>query len=152
MTRTESLPPPPPGELAPLEAGQTYEGFELLELIGEGAFARVFRARHKQYADAIALKVSREPVTSEATALRALREVRILGSLANPHVVHIHDHGLGSDERWYMVLELLRGGSLTEHHDFDTAMAPREAVRIVHQACLGLDEAHRAGVVHRDVK
>jgi serine/threonine-protein kinase len=145
-------PPPPPAKPKALVVGQTYEGFELLDLLGQGAFAWVFRARSPKYPESVALKVSKEPVTSEETALRALREVRILGSLANPHVVHIHDHGLGSDERWYMVMEYLAGMPLSARHDFDQPMAEREAVRIVQQACLGLDEAHRAGVVHRDVK
>jgi serine/threonine-protein kinase len=51
-----------------------------------------------------------------------------------------------------MVMELLDGHALSASHDFDRPMPARDAVRIVYQACLGLDEAHRAGVVHRDVK
>ena len=145
-------PPPPPRGPAPLAVGRVYEGFELLEHLGEGTFAQVFRARHPDFSQPIALKISKQPVDSEETALRALREIRILGSLTNPHVVHIYDHGMGSDERWYMVMELLEGQSLSEHHDFDVPLPPREAVRIVKEACLGLDEAHRSGVVHRDVK
>ena len=137
---------------SPLKPGQVYEGFELIEQIGSGTFAHVFSARSPKYEGHVAIKISKEPVTSQETALRALREVRILGSLGNPHVVHVYDHGLGADERWYMVMELLYGETLSTYHDFDEPMTPREAVRIVHQACLGLDEAHRAGVVHRDVK
>jgi serine/threonine-protein kinase len=144
-------PPPAPQPGGP-EPGSTYAGFELVRLIGEGTFARVFEATSSAYPKPIALKVSREPVDSEATALRALREIRILGALSNPHVVHIYDHGMGPDERWYMVMELLLGGSLLELHDFAGPMQPAEAVRIVHQACLGLAEAHRAGIVHRDIK
>jgi serine/threonine-protein kinase len=135
-----------------VEPGQTYEGFEILEILGEGSFARVFKATHPAYAQPVALKVSHEPVTSEETALRALREIRILGSLSNPHVVHIFDHGLGADDRWYMVMELLEGSALSLRIDFDTPQPVAEAVRVIHQACLGLDEAHRAGIVHRDVK
>lgn len=145
-------PPPPPAEPKPLRAGRVYEGFRLLEHLGEGTFAQVFRAMHRDYREPIALKISKHPVDSEETALRALREIRILGSLTNPHVVHVYDHGLGSDERWYMVMELLEGESLADHHDFDLSLDAREAVRIVKEACLGLDEAHRAGVVHRDIK
>jgi serine/threonine protein kinase len=151
----EHTPAPPPrahGGPPPLVPGRPWEGFELIELLGQGAFAWVFRARSPAYAHDVALKVSKQPVLSEETAVRALREIRILGSLANPHVVHIYDHGLGADERWFMVMELLSGAPLSARHDFDRPMAAREAVRIVHQACLGLDEAHRLGIVHRDVK
>src|SRR5262245_53790341 len=109
MERTPAPPPHARGEPAPLVAGRIWEGFELVELIGEGAFASVFRARSPAYAHDVALKVSRAPVASEETAVRALREIRILGSLANPHVVHIYDHGLGADDRWFMVMELLAG-------------------------------------------
>ncbi|MBC8068947.1 MAG: serine/threonine protein kinase, partial [Deltaproteobacteria bacterium] len=151
---TPGSPPPPPARTRakPPTAGSVYEGFALVELLGTGSFANVFSAHRRGSSEMIALKVSKEPVVSEDTALRALREIRILGSLANPHVVHIHDHGLGADDRWYMVMELLEGGPLATEHDFDQPMVPREAVRVIHQACLGLDEAHRAGIVHRDVK
>lgn len=137
---------------SPLGAGDRYEGFEILRILGAGTFAWVYAARHADYVPPVALKLSRSPVDSEQTALRALREIRILGTLSNPHVVHIFDHGLGADERWYMVMELLEGGELSNRHDFDRPMAPAEAARVVHQACLGLDEAHRAGIVHRDIK
>lgn len=144
--------PPPRGDPEALAPGRDYEGFHLLEFLGEGTFAKVFSARRPGSTEMVALKISKEPVQSEETALRALREIRILGSMTNPHVVHIYDHGLGADDRWYMVMELLGGAALSAKHDFDHPMEPREAVRIVQQACLGLDEAHRSGIVHRDVK
>ena len=144
--------PPPRPQAEPLAPGRVYEGFQLLEFLGEGTFAKVFSARRSGEREKFALKISKEPVQSEETALRALREIRILGSMTNPHVVHIYDHGLGADDRWYMVMELLEGEALSTRHDFDTPLVAREAVRIVHQACLGLDEAHRSGIVHRDVK
>src|SRR5690606_4153181 len=137
---------------SPLQPGSVYEGFTIRRVLGQGTFAWVYEATHADHAQPIALKLSRAPVDSEETALRALREIRILGTLSNPHVVHIFDHGLGADERWYMVMELLRGGELTALHDFDRPMRPLEAARVVQQACLGLDEAHREGIVHRDVK
>ncbi|MCX4240558.1 serine/threonine-protein kinase [Paraliomyxa miuraensis] len=137
---------------SPLQPGDVYEGFEIRRVLGQGAFAWVYEASHANFPQPVALKLSKAPVDSEETALRALREIRILGTLSNPHVVHIFDHGLGEDERWYMVMELLQGGELTSLHDFDQPMPPLEAVRLIQQACLGLDEAHREGIVHRDVK
>ncbi len=137
---------------SPLKPGDVYEGFQIRRVLGSGTFAWVYEARHASWVQPVALKLSRVPVDSEQTALRALREIRILGTLTNPHVVHIFDHGLGADERWYMVMELLEGAELSKVHDFDRPMPPPRAARIVQQACLGLHEAHRAGIVHRDVK
>ena len=145
-------PPPPPAKPKALAVGDVYEGWTLERWLGTGTFATVFEARRPDRDGPFALKISKEPVASEETALRALREIRILGTLSNPHVVHIYDHGLGADERWFMVMELLHGDSLSQSHDFDEGMDAREAVRIIHQAGLGLDEAHRGGIVHRDVK
>lgn len=137
---------------SPLAPGDVYEGFTIRRVLGAGTFAWVYEARHANWVQPVALKLSRFPVDSEETALRALREIRILGTLGNPHVVHIYDHGLGADERWYMVMELLEGAELSKVHDFDQPMAVARAVRVIQQACLGLDEAHREGIVHRDIK
>ena len=142
---------PAPDELD-LQPGDRYDQFEILRPLGRGSYARVFAARHPNYPEPVALKISRVVLTSETQAIRALREIRALQSLHNPHVVHILDHGVGSDERWYMVMELLEGKTLLELHDFDVPMLPAEALHLIYQAGVGLDEAHRQGIVHRDVK
>ncbi|MFV8749557.1 protein kinase domain-containing protein [Nannocystaceae bacterium ST9] len=132
--------------------GDRYGEFEILRLLGSGAFAWVVAARSPRWDKPIALKLSRLPITSEDVAMRAIREIRVLESMKNPHVVHVLDHGLGEDERWFMVMELLDGSDLSSCHDFDRPMPPARAVRLIYEACVGLDEAHRIGVVHRDVK
>jgi serine/threonine protein kinase len=135
-----------------LGPGDHYGQFEIIKALGRGSYARVFAARHPNYPIPIALKVSRTPLTNETTAIRALREIRALQSLHNPHIVHIHDHGVGPDERWWMVMELLEGQTMLERHDFDVPMLPTEAIHAIYQACVGIDEAHQQGIVHRDIK
>lgn len=137
---------------SPLQPGDTYGEFEVLEVLGSGAFAWVYSARSERYGEPVALKLSNMPVVSKEQAVRALREIRILEAIQNEHVVDVIDHGLGPDDHWYMVMELLEGGELSSLHDFDDPLEPDEAVRIVYQACLGLEDAHRAGIVHRDIK
>ncbi len=132
--------------------GDRYGEFEILAVLGAGAFAWVLAVRSPKWSEPVALKLSRLPITSEDVAMRAIREIRVLESMKNPHVVHVLDHGLGEDERWYMVMELLAGADLSACHDFDQPMPPARALRMVYEACIGLDEAHRIGVVHRDVK
>ncbi|PRQ06924.1 serine/threonine protein kinase [Enhygromyxa salina] len=136
-------------ELAP---GDRYEDFEILAELGTGTFAKVYEVRAPGHPKPVALKLSRVPVEAEATALRALREIRILESLSNPHVVRILDHGLGADERWYMIMELLEGADLLAVHHFHDPMDTVRACKLAYEACVGLDEAHQQGIVHRDIK
>jgi serine/threonine protein kinase len=135
-----------------LGPGDRYEQFEILEELGTGTFATVYRVRSREYPRPVALKLSRTAIETEATALRALREIRILESLTNPHVVRILDHGMGADERWYMVMELLEGADLLRVHWFHEPMETVRACRLIYEAAVGLDEAHQQGIVHRDIK
>ncbi len=135
-----------------LGPGQRYGEFEVIKLLGRGAFARVFMARSPNFDKPVAVKLSRTPITDEAMAIRALREIRILQNLRTPYVVHILDNGMGEDERWYMVMELLEGATLLDRHDFQTPMHPARAAKLIYEAAAGLDEAHEMGIVHRDIK
>ncbi|NJK32751.1 MAG: serine/threonine protein kinase [Deltaproteobacteria bacterium] len=137
---------------AELRPGDRYGPFEILAPMGTGTFARVYAVRAPGYAYPVAFKLSRSIVESEATALRALREVRVLESLRNHHVVRIFDYGVGEDDRWFMLMELLEGAELSQVHDFDAPMDPVQAARLIYEAGVGLDEAHVQGIVHRDVK
>ena len=136
-------------ELAP---GDSYENFEILDELGTGTFAKVYKVWGPGYREPVALKVSRKALENEATALRAVREIRILESLTNPHVVRILDHGMAADERWYMVMELLEGDDLLQVHHFHDPMDTVWACKIAYEACVGLEEAHQQGIVHRDIK
>jgi serine/threonine protein kinase len=112
----------------------------------------VYEVEAPGYPQRLALKLTREPVRSGEEAQRALREITILRSLTNPHVVRTFDCGLRPDGHIYLLMDLLWGQSLDQWHDFRAPLHPAQAVTIIHQACLGLAEAHAMGVVHRDVK
>ncbi|MCA9651878.1 MAG: protein kinase [Myxococcales bacterium] len=136
-----------------LQPGDVYAGtIRIHRILGVGSFARVYEVEHPGYPRRLALKLTREPVRSGEQAQRALREITILRSLTNPHVVRTFDCGLRPDGHIYLLMDLLVGVSLDEWHDFGEPLHPAKAVTIVHQACLGLAEAHAMGVVHRDVK
>lgn len=136
-----------------LQPGDVYAGnIEILEVLGAGAFARVYKVQVPGYDTPLALKLTKEPVTAGDQAQRALREITILRSLTNPHVVKTFDCGLRPDGHIYMLMEFLEGAALDQWHDFRSALAPAQAAIIVHQVCLGLSEAHAKGIVHRDVK
>jgi serine/threonine protein kinase len=135
-----------------LKAGDRYGSFEILGVLGEGGFGCVYMVRDPRFSVPMALKLSSEPVTAAETAQRALREVAVLRTLTNPHVVRVYDAGLNRDGRIYVLMELLSGRPLDEWHDFDRPLPPAWVAHILYQCCLGLSEAHDRGIVHRDLK
>jgi serine/threonine protein kinase len=135
-----------------LQPGEDYGEFHILEVLGSGGFGRVYKVRDPRFDVPLALKLSLEPVRSLDTAQRTLREVAVLRTLSNDHVVRVHDCGLRRDGHVYVLMELLHGKPLDEFHDFDVRMDAAWAVHIIYQACLGLCEAHDNGIIHRDLK
>ncbi|MBL4686171.1 MAG: serine/threonine protein kinase [Nannocystaceae bacterium] len=136
-------------DLAP---GDRFGRYKILEVLGEGAMARVFRVFAPQLKGTAALKVSRNSLGDGDSAARALREVAVVRTLNNRHVPKIHDAGRGPDGHVFILMEELEGEQLDHWHDFDTPLPCGQAVWAVHQACLGLGEAHAHGIVHRDIK
>jgi len=136
-----------------LQPGDVYAGnIKVVSVLGAGAFANVYKVEVRGFDRPLALKLTREPVTTSDAAQRALREITILRSLTNPHVVRTFDCGLRPDGHVYMLMDFLEGDTLNTWHSFDEPLHPAQAVTIVHQACLGLAEPHAQGIVHRDVK
>jgi len=136
-----------------LQPGDVYAGgIRIIRVLGVGSFARVYEVEVPGYEEHLALKLTREPVTAGEQAQRALREITILRSLTNPHVVRTFDCGLRPDGHIYLLMDLLEGCTLEQWHGFEEPLHPAQAVTIIHQACLGLAEAHAMGIVHRDVK
>jgi serine/threonine protein kinase len=135
-----------------LKAGDRYGPFLVLDVLGEGGFGSVYAVQDARFAVPMALKLSRDPVTSAETAQRALREVAVLRTLTSPHVVRVYDAGLRRDGHVYVLMELMVGKPLDEWHDLDRPLPPAWAAHVVYQCCLGLCEAHDRGIVHRDLK
>ncbi|HWB76997.1 MAG TPA: FHA domain-containing serine/threonine-protein kinase [Nannocystaceae bacterium] len=134
-----------------LSPGSTYREFEILEELGAGSFATVYKVLAPGFDRPLALKVANRPHLGEDTIKRAIREVAVLRSLTNPNVARLHGSSIGSDH-FYVLMDFVQGQQLDHAHDFDEPMAVADALRIAMQACMGLAEAHAQGVVHRDVK
>jgi len=128
-----------------------YRDFEILEEIGSGSFARVYKVRAPGHRRPLALKLATDTRLGEDVIKRAIREVAVLRSLTNPHVVRLHGSSVGSDH-FYVLMDYLEGLQLNQFHDFDEPMRAGEALKIILQAAMGLAEAHAQGVVHRDIK
>ena len=119
--------------------------------LGAGAMGTVYRARHQKLGRAVALKVMHDHLVHEPTLLaRFRREATLAGRLRHPNVVAVLDVDETPDGKQVMVLELVDGVSLGELMD-DRIPHPR-ILDLVKQLLRGLEHAHAAGLVHRDLK
>jgi serine/threonine-protein kinase len=123
--------------------------YELVERIGEGGMAVVWRAVDRRLARTVAIKVIAPELAGEPHFLaRFTAEARSVARISHPHVVSVLD--FGQDEgRPYLVMEYVSGGALSDCAD---AMLPSRAVEIVVHAARGAGAAHDHGIVHRDIK
>lgn len=134
--------------IAAEELGQ----YVLEEKIGEGGMGIVFRARHAMLRRPTAIKLLPPEKAGEQTIARFEREVQITASLTHPNTIAIFDYGRTPDGTFYYAMELVEGLDLEEIVRGDGPMPPARALRVLVQICEALDEAHAAGLIHRDVK
>ncbi|MDG5805976.1 serine/threonine-protein kinase [Streptomyces ossamyceticus] len=128
-------------------------GYEVQEVLGQGGFATVYRARQLAVGREVALKVDSRVLSSARDRQRFLREVTAAGQLSgHPHVVPVYDAGVLADNRPYMVLELCPGGSLGDRLHRQGALPLKEARDIGVGLADAVAAAHAAGVLHRDIK
>ena len=144
-------------KMAPLSLeGHTLGKYRILEPLGRGGMAQVFKAYHPQLDRYVAIKVLRSDLVEEEEFLaRFRREARAVAALRHPNIVQVFDFDV-QDGLYYMVMELLEGDTLKaymnalrvrgEHLPLD------EMVRIFDDVLAGLVYAHGEGIVHRDLK
>ena len=127
--------------------------YKLKERLGRGAMGEVWVAYHIGLKQDVAVKVLRTLASGEVEAVaRFEREVLAITRLSHPNTVRILDHGVTPEGIWFYAMELLQGCDLRTLIEREGALPPRRALALARQACLALAEAHRQGVVHRDVK
>ena len=113
--------------------------------------ATVYLARETKHERQVAIKVLHPEVSSAFGAERFLREIGIAARLTHPHLVPLIDSG-HADGFLYYISAFVPGGSLRDRLDKEGKLPVPEAIRIAEEVGAGLDFAHRAGFVHRDVK
>lgn len=127
--------------------------YRLQQLIGRGGMGEVYRAYDTRTDRVVALKVLPAAMAADETFQeRFRRESHAAAGLNDPHVVPIHGFG-EIDGRLYLDMRLIEGRNLgTILSGGDNALDPALAVSIVEQVASALDAAHKAGLIHRDVK
>jgi hypothetical protein len=135
-------------------AGSLVAGRYLLEkAIAVGGMAEVWQARDTFLVRPVALKVPLAHVRARPDLTeRFRREAVAAGRLNHPNVVAVYDTGVDPSIGSYLVMELVQGPSLREVLDQEGPLGVEHAVDIAAQVASALSFAHRAGVVHRDVK
>jgi serine/threonine protein kinase len=132
-------------------AGRKIAGYELLERIGEGGTAEVYRARHAQHG-LCAFKVLRTRLRSDPTAVkRFLREASYGRRVEHPGVVRTYDFG-EADGFQFLALEWANGQPLSHPIQQNGPLAPGVVAGIVDPLADALACAHAAGIIHRDLK
>ncbi len=120
--------------------------------IGRGGMGSVYEATQSLMERQVALKVVHPEIASELEIVqRFLREARALGRLRHPNTVTVYEVDRASDGTLFMAMELLQGPTLSELMSHGP-MDPWRVTGLALQACRSLSEAHRAGMVHRDLK
>ena len=136
--------------------GRMLGKYRVMDPLGRGGMAQVFRAFHPQLERYVAIKVLRSDLVEEEEFLaRFRREAKAVAALRHPHIVQVFDFDV-EDDLYYMVMELLEGDTLKAYlNSYRTRgenMPLGEMVRTLLDVLDGLAYAHGEGIVHRDIK
>jgi eukaryotic-like serine/threonine-protein kinase len=126
--------------------------YRLIELLGEGGMATIYRAHDRQLDRDVAVKLLRPQYGRDAGFIARFRqEAQSAASLNHPNVVNVYDYG--TDEAGpFIVMELVDGENLAEILQERGFLPPLAAAGIAEQVAEGLSVAHQRGIVHRDIK
>jgi CheY-like chemotaxis protein len=126
--------------------------YEIEAVVGFGAMGTVYRARDRELAEIVAVKVLRPDLLSDATVLERFKaEVRLARRISHPTVVRTHDLG-ESEGVHYLTMEFVEGVTGRALLDDRGRLGPAAVLALATQLAHGLDAAHAQGVIHRDIK
>ncbi len=123
--------------------------YEVIGEIGRGGMGVVVRARDPRLGRDVAIKMIIDPQSLPRRLARFEQEARAAARLRHPGIVTLHEVG-ESDGRPYLVMDFIAGESLDVV--LDRGLAPRALADVLREVALALEHAHRAGIIHRDVK
>jgi predicted Ser/Thr protein kinase len=127
--------------------------YKVLKKLGEGGMGTVYLAEQMSIGRKVALKLLQgNYATDDEFIARFRREARLAASLNHPNIVTVYDFDQSDDESLFIAMEYLDGGKLSDIIRGDGPLSIGRAARLGLQIAEGLEAAHRAGVIHRDIK
>jgi serine/threonine-protein kinase len=140
------------GLLAGFRTGSPLAGYRLEGQVGAGGMAVVFRARDERLDRLVALKILAPGLASdEEFRVRFIAESRAVAAVDDPYIIPVYEAG-ESDGVLFIAMRFVQGGDLHQVLEREGALPPGRAAGFISPVASALDAAHRAGLVHRDVK
>lgn len=136
-----------------MSAARTFGGrYAVIEKVGSGGMAEVFRARDDLLGREVAIKVLHEKFARDHSFVeRFRREAQAAANLNHPNIVSLYDYG-ADDDTYFIVMEFIDGRSLADIIAAEGALLPERAAEIASDVAKALERAHSGGLVHRDIK
>jgi len=127
--------------------------YEILEKIGEGGMATVYKARCKLLNRFVAIKVLKEEYANNEDFVKRFKaEAQSAAALTHPNIVSVYDVGQEKENINYIVMELLETKTLKDYIEENGALSNEMTLKIAAQIASALEAAHNAHIVHRDIK
>ena len=126
--------------------------YEIIELIGSGGMANVYRAKCHRLNRMVAIKILKADMAENEEIRRRFRdESQAVAQLSHPNIVSIYDVSTSGDTE-YIVMELIDGITLKQYMARRGEMDWRESLHFIIQIMRALEHAHSRGIIHRDIK
>lgn len=133
-------------------SGASFGAYEVMELIGRGGMAEVYRGRHIHLKRTVAIKILAASLAEDADSRQRFeREAQAVATLDHENIVHVYDFGF-TNSSCYMVIEYIEGQTLADYLILNGRLTLEQALPILQDVADALDYAHAQQVVHRDVK
>jgi eukaryotic-like serine/threonine-protein kinase len=126
--------------------------YEIIEELGKGGMATVYRAFHPPMERFVAVKVIHRAMATDAAGLERFKlEAKLIATLEHPHLLPVYDYAAAGDLP-YIVMRYLEGSTLKDVIDSHIRLPINEIVFLMRQIASAVDYAHRRNIIHRDIK
>ena len=134
-------------------SGKTLGQYQILEPIGSGGMAQIYRAFQPSVKREVVVKVLSPALRdTDLFAEQFMQEADVIAHLQHPHIIPVYDFGKHEDDL-YIVMAYMRGGTLASRIGLsDSGLPDKETIRLFDMIAEGLDYAHSKEIVHRDLK